>query len=194
MGEVRTLEGEVLAFVAGKHGLINRCRLATPEGALTVKFPKEWSYRLTRTIAPGDRVQVRGKLKIDDDGDYYLKATVILHLKAAALAGAQSLPPTLPELEPVQPQSGPASPTTRVLVCKSSDCCKRGARQLIAQLKETVERYELQDKVTVETTGCMKRCKQGPNLVIMPSKARHTCVDPAEASEILLRELLPKLE
>ncbi|BAC90506.1 (2Fe-2S) ferredoxin domain-containing protein [Gloeobacter violaceus] len=199
MGELRTLEGEVTAYLPGKRGLVNRCTLATPEGEIVVKFPKEWAYRVTQTIVVGERVQVRGKLKFDDDGETYLKATVLLHLKATVNA-AQPLtvplpvPPNLPEPANSPEAASPTLPKTRVLVCESSDCCKRGARKLIRNLEEAVERYGLADRVQIRTTGCMKHCKQGPNLMITPAKTRHTYVDPAQAQELLLRELLPKLE
>ncbi|MBW4700106.1 MAG: NAD(P)H-dependent oxidoreductase subunit E [Aphanocapsa lilacina HA4352-LM1] len=198
MGELRTLEGEVKAYLPGKRGLVNRCTLATSEGEVVVKFPKEWAYRVTETIAVGERVQVRGKLKFDDDGETYLKATVLLHLKATVnaaqpMASPPSAPPSLPE-PAYPPEVSPTLSKTRVLVCESADCCKRGARKLVRNLKEAVERYGLEERVEIRATGCMKRCKQGPNLMITPSKTRHTDVDPAQAPELLLRELLPKLE
>ncbi len=189
MGEFQTIEGEVIAFVAGRRGQFNRCQIATAQGTVLIKFPKEWAMRLCTTIQPGERVQVRGKHKFDDDGTEYIKATVFLHLKESVTAGGSPLPQLQPE--PVQP----AEPAlTRVLVCKSSDCCKRGARQLVQNLEKAVERYGLEERVQIETTGCMKRCKQGPNLVMMPQKVRHTRVNPEQAPELLLRELLPKLE
>lgn len=200
MGHLHTVEGEVLGFVAGRHGQTNRCRLHTPAGDLLVKFPREWAARLSSTVQIGDRVQVRGKLKFEQEtGDSYLKADVFLHLKkepvASSVATVEGIPTeaVLPAARGMEP-AALLAPPTRVLVCKSSDCCKRGARQLIGHLEEAVERYGLADQVRIETTGCMKRCKQGPNMVILPQKTRHTRVKPQEAPELLLRELLPKLE
>jgi (2Fe-2S) ferredoxin len=195
-----TFEGELLGFVAGRRGQLNRCRLQTADGELLVKFPREWSERLQRSLAVGDRVQVRGKARCDEDtGEQYLKAEVFLHLASAIPRAALLEDRAGGEVHPFAPaQTRPRAEAppglTRVLVCKSSDCCRRGARQVIARLEDAVERYGLQERVRIETTGCMKRCKQGPALVVLPQKARHCRVAPDEAPELLLREVLPKLE
>lgn len=192
MGELQTLEGEVLAFVPGKKGRLDRFKLSVADGECLVKFPKEWASTLNASLHPGERVQVRGKLKFDEDsGEYYLKAITVLHLKQPVVATYQLVPPA----EPARSEPATLPPlSTRVLVCTSSDCCKRGAKTLCRTLTETVKQYGLQDRVRIEKTGCMKRCKQGPNLVIMPQKARFTRVGPEQATELLLRQLLPKLE
>ncbi|MBC8122670.1 MAG: NAD(P)H-dependent oxidoreductase subunit E [Gemmatimonadaceae bacterium] len=192
MGELQTLEGEVLAFVPGKKGRLDRFKLSVADGECLVKFPKEWAGALNASLHAGERVQVRGKLKFDEDsGEPYLKAITVLHLKQPVVAARQIAP-----TEPAQAEPARVLPplSTRVLVCTSSDCCKRGAKALCRTLAETIEQYGLQDRVRVEKTGCMKRCKQGPNLVIMPQKARFTRVGPEQATELLLRQLLPKLE
>ncbi|MBC7881707.1 MAG: NAD(P)H-dependent oxidoreductase subunit E [Anaerolineae bacterium] len=188
MSKFLTVEGEVLGYLPNRYGIHNRVQISTDQGELMVKFPKEWSHRIYSSIAVGEKVQVRGKLKEDDEGTLYLKAEVVLHLKDAVRVSVG--PSQLPTEEVIPP----TLPTARVLVCTKSDCCKRGAKQLVKSLEESVERYGLQDQVTIQTTGCMKRCKEGPNLVIMPQKSRYSNVRPAQAPELLLREILPKVE
>jgi len=205
MGRLCTVEGEMIGFLAGRHGLINRCRLRTATGEIVLKFPKEWAPRLQSTIVPGDRVQARGKLKLDDDsGTEVLKAEVLLHLRPTQDAASQDAASLAEVPAAVASEACPGvaveEPATavavksRVLVCRGSDCRKRGACALVRALEEAVDRYGLGEQVEIETTGCLKRCKQAPNMVILPQKARLSRVSPAEAGEALLTHLLPKLE
>ncbi|HEY9642868.1 MAG TPA: (2Fe-2S) ferredoxin domain-containing protein, partial [Coleofasciculaceae cyanobacterium] len=48
------------------------------------------------------------------------------------------------------------------------------------------------DHVTVKATGCMKRCKEGANLV-MPDKSRHSRVRPREVAALVERHFPSQL-
>lgn len=78
-----------------------------------------------------------------------------------------------------QPAAKSASPSKKsqaqILVCKKSDCCKKGGIDVIKALRTELNDRQLGHQVNVKPTGCMKRCKAGPNLV-MPDKTRHTRV------------------
>ncbi len=73
----------------------------------------------------------------------------------------------------------------QILVCQKSDCQKRGAGKVCKALSEVLSDRGLQDKVTIKKTGCLKKCKAGPNLVIMPNKARYSRVSSAEIPDVI---------
>ncbi|MGA7936768.1 MAG: (2Fe-2S) ferredoxin domain-containing protein, partial [Kovacikia sp.] len=47
------------------------------------------------------------------------------------------------------------------------------------------------EQVTIRGTGCMKDCKAGPNLVVMPGKCRYSRVTPQEIPELLAKHFSP---
>lgn len=76
-----------------------------------------------------------------------------------------------------------------ILICRKSDCQKRGGRKLCAAIEDTLQQKGWSDRVVVKTTGCMKRCKAGPNLVVMPGKIRYSHVNSAQIPEIIREHL-----
>ncbi len=79
--------------------------------------------------------------------------------------------------------STPTKPQT-ILVCQKSDCCKRGGNALVRTLRSELAERGLTEQVKICGTGCMKRCKAGPNLV-MPDKTRYTRIQASEVSNLL---------
>ncbi|TVQ45118.1 MAG: (2Fe-2S) ferredoxin domain-containing protein [Gloeocapsa sp. DLM2.Bin57] len=76
-----------------------------------------------------------------------------------------------------------------ILICQKSTCWKRGGAAIYRELTETLSKYGLEDQVLIKTTGCLKKCKQPPNLVFMPDRARYSCVSCEEVSEILAQHI-----
>lgn len=71
-------------------------------------------------------------------------------------------------------QRSKSQPKIKVLVCQKSGCLKRGGKGLCEALDRTICDRQWEKYVTIERTGCLKRCSSAPNLVIMPGKQRHT--------------------
>lgn len=78
-----------------------------------------------------------------------------------------------------------AAKKAQILVCQKSDCQKRGAGKVCKALSEVLSDRGLQDHVTIKKTGCLKKCKAGPNLVIMPNKARYSRISSAEIPDVI---------
>ncbi|MFM7424771.1 MAG: (2Fe-2S) ferredoxin domain-containing protein [Elainella sp.] len=188
-----SLEGRFLGFGAEGYKL-KLMRLTTATGDYTIKLPKELRPLLYRTLTPGDWVQVTGYQKFDD-GRVKLKAEQVVPIPANR--------PTLlrPTVQPVAQTSLPqdadrsmqqaagSAPTTStkpqtILVCQKSDCCKRGGSALVRALQTGLAERGLTEQVKICGTGCMKRCKAGPNLV-MPDKTRYTRIQAHEVSTLL---------
>ncbi len=58
---------------------------------------------------------------------------------------------------------------------------KRGGKAVCKALEAELDNRNLTGQVTIRGTGCMKHCKAGPNLVVMPDK---TCYSRISADEI----------
>jgi len=43
----------------------------------------------------------------------------------------------------------------------------------------------LTNQVTIRATGCMKNCKAGANLVVMPDKIRYSHITPSDVPELV---------
>ncbi len=200
------IEGRFLEFILKDGYKIKALRLATAAGECTIKLPKELRASLHRVLMPGEWICVTGVQTFDRK-----KETIKLAAEAIAPA-SPGVPEARPEAQPenqVDPshlmptQSGvapecafegesrgdlgaianPARPVS-ILVCKKSDCCKRGGRAVSAALETALSERQLGDRVTIRPTGCMKRCKAGPNLV-MPDKTRYTRVRPEEIPSLI---------
>ncbi len=77
----------------------------------------------------------------------------------------------------------------KVLICQSSTCWKKGGKEACELLQAQLQAKDMMDKVEIKTTGCLKQCKQAPNLVIMPGGIRASRVQPKQIFELIAKHL-----
>ncbi len=58
---------------------------------------------------------------------------------------------------------------SHVLVCKGSDCKKRGSKDIRKALKTELRAAGVNGDVRVDSVDCLGLCKHGPNVVVHPS-------------------------
>lgn len=211
------LEGRFIGFVSEVEERPKRIRVATAEGERYIKLSKELRYSMRGVLQPGDWIEIFGELKLKDKtGELKLKASR-LKVTAPALKGlvkedrdkpgalatrggetqnfsanssssssSQSLNHTPPTPEP----KGKAC----VMVCQKSSCRKRGADQVCQALTESLQDHGLEDQVAIKGTGCMKQCKQGPCVVVMPDKSRYIGLVPQEIPKLVEKHFAAKLK
>lgn len=180
-----SLEGRFLGFEMEDGYKFKRIQVATPDGEVCIKLSKESRASVVssfiaegKVLNPGDWIRITGEQKLDSK-------TGLPKLKAYAIY------PAVPgETAPVASHQAPAkaAPTAgkaTILVCQKSDCMKRGARALCQALESELSDRGLTDQVTIKGTGCMKHCKAGPNMVIMPDKTRYSRIHPETVPTIL---------
>ena len=63
----------------------------------------------------------------------------------------------------------------QVVICQGSSCSKQGSKAVYEKLQSELHSQGIVEQVEIKITGCLKQCKQGPNL-IMPDKNRHSRV------------------
>jgi len=170
------LEGQFLGFGVKDGYKIKYLRLATATGEDWIKMDKRLRASLYgHTFTPGDWLQVSGEQKFQSQTDQFkLKADRVVAIAA---------PPPGHAPTPVKAKSGKA----RVLVCQKSDCSQRGSRRVCQALESALCASGLADQVEIQKTGCLKNCKAGPNLVVMPDKTRYSRIGPREIPALIER-------
>ena len=83
---------------------------------------------------------------------------------------------------------------THVFFCtnqrdEGSDCCnKYGAQKAREYVKEKVKKLGISDrnnKIRINSAGCLYRCDEGPVLVVYPEGIWYTFVDESDLDEII---------
>ncbi len=182
------LSGRFLGFIVTDGYKLKHIRLATSEGEQTLKLAKSLRASIKEVLQPGDWLEVKGE-KEEDPAKGKIK------LKAYSLEKTNPLSPssTLSEsannlvsrdkITDAKPQTKTSQVT--VLICQKSDCIKRGSAKVCQAFIAEIGDRGLENQVNVKSTGCLKRCKEGPNLVLMPNKSRYNHVHVAQVSKIV---------
>ncbi len=160
-----TVEGQFIGFVEDGPKL-KYLKLMRSQQEYWFKLPKDLRSAEDWDLKPQDWLSISGEAKQD-------RKTGTLKLKAHSIHKATTA------------VSSVARPQAKILVCGKSDCWKRGGREVCQALQETLQKQGLDQQVTIVKTGCMDRCKAGPNVVLMPNKTRHTRVKPSDVPALV---------
>lgn len=173
------IEGRILQvlFKGNKPKIM---QLMTTSGLYTIKLSKGLRSPSEHLLCSGVEVRIFGYKVINlKNAKTKLKALEVV---------AVSEPPVRPvPSSPIKNQSN--SKPSKILLCQKSDCQKRGGQAVCKALEEELCDRGLQDQVKIEKTGCLKKCKLGPNLVVMPDKTRYTQVKPEDISRVIEKHL-----
>ncbi|MEG3841064.1 (2Fe-2S) ferredoxin domain-containing protein [Microcoleus sp. herbarium14] len=200
-----SLEGEILSLIIEDGYKLKYLRIGSDLGIeFLVKLCKELRESLASVLTPGLRVQVAGEKQLNlKNGKLKLKAyslklsgskndraPQLLDLTNAPVAIVTSDAGAIDKIEVISPTAAqtvkaPAKTKTQILVCQKSDCQKRGGRAVCKALENALNARGLEGEVTVRGTGCLKQCKAGPNIVVMPDKTRYSRIAPAEIPAIV---------
>lgn len=78
----------------------------------------------------------------------------------------------------------------KILVCqRSGGCLNQGGEGLCQALEAALCDRGLQNRVTIERTGCLKRCSSGPNLVSLLGKKHYSGIQPDAIAALLETQL-----
>ena len=205
------LQGQFLGFAPHPKHPFKYLRLSQPysqlhsqptsdQGELVIKLKKWLQLDAVRLLTIGDWLEVTVEQTEKSDGSLQYKgyqfsrcpapdvALVAVPSGIASTSPAQQLAqhsgvPNL--LFPLPAQPSPVTSPVKILICGKSSCLKRGGTQICQALEAQIARQSLGDRVQIKLTGCMDRCKQGPNLVFMPEKARYSQVQAQDIPALL---------
>lgn len=185
---------------------------------LEIKLGKSLRQMLVGYLEPYDWVKVAAKGKFDpNSGEMTWKACEVVklsprqvkrldsefskHLDKQAKALSRMLAEAHPSREkkgkrskPRGSKSGATSSKSgnkpvRVLICQKSGCRKRGSQAVHQAVHQALVDAGRTKTVKIQSTGCMKHCKAGPNMVVLPMGDKHRRVTP-KAARSLIKEIL----
>ena len=176
--KLSTLEGRVTQWL--DRISYKQLLLSTSQGEVRIKLSKALRHNL---INPLDRQSILGSwVKFSGsyrkDGEYKAEELVV---------SPASFAPPLPLLPPLPPSFSERSTPSCILVCGKSSCQRRGAGAVIASLQENISDRGLDTHVKVKTTGCLKKCKQGVNVVFLSDKTSYAQVKPIQVSSLVTK-------
>lgn len=169
--------------------------LMTSLGLLLIEISKQARIVGISDLAPGYQVKVTGRKKQDfKTGKIKLKATRVLSNSEpiSTLTRSSSIKEKTDQDDQISSdfissepaQLSPVRPA-KILICQKSDCRKRGSDQVCALLKQELIQRGLEDRVTIQKTGCLKKCKSGPNIVMLPDKTHYQKVEIHKIPELV---------
>jgi (2Fe-2S) ferredoxin len=193
-----SLVGRFKAFLPGKKSPYQRLLLevAPPQANLPatyqIRLGKDLRKKARRELTLQDKVSVIGKLSHKRNGKLKWRATKISKLSVVpmeaqieAIKGDTRSPEPSP---PAKKTSGKSKPL-RILVCQKSSCRRRGSVKVAQAMEAEMAARHGSPKVIVQSTGCLKGCKAGPNAVVIPGKkqrqVRHTHLTPKKGRSLI---------
>lgn len=185
------LEGTFLGFIDSDSENVKSIGLEVDQETIAIKLPKKLRESAQQRLQPGDRVYCIGRSQVDPQTKTIkLNASHLFSVLPEATCTGEAfkseppkltqtptppipLSPTLPISPSYRSRPKPPQKKAKVLICRKSGCQKRGGRQLVAKLEQTLCERQLQDVIEIQYVGCQKRCSKAPNLTIMPGKHRY---------------------
>ena len=174
------LVGQLESFVIKKGEKLKYLRMKVEEREYWLKIPKKLRQEIDMKMIPGTWLEVTGNRELKKKtGFFELEASTIKLLANPDIPCAVIVPETA------------SSSVGKILVCQKSSCWKRGGESICQRLEKQLDEQGLGDRVKIKLTGCLKQCKKGPNVVIMPDKTRYSQVKPRQVPELLDKHFSP---
>jgi (2Fe-2S) ferredoxin len=177
----QVLKGQYIGVLRSSKGKLKGLQLQSGQKVEQIKLPKYLRPILLRELEPGTFVQVWVNAYKDDRWQAVNlmplpPSEIDMLLQDACLPDSNSYV----EAAPVRKKT-----CQRIQVCRKGTCYKRGGSELWQALqREIATNPQLQD-INLEKTGCLKACKQGPNVRVLPSGKLLKGVRPSHASAVL---------
>lgn len=167
------LDGCLQDYIYSK-GKVKGLRLETSQGMLLIKLPKALRGAPHSLPQPGKQIQVWGER--------------IINLKKARIKLVASAISPVGQLQGSSKHSNIKASKRElacIRVCQKGGCRKRGGKGVWERLIVAVQEAGLGDRIQLQQTNCMGKCKAGPNLKITPHNIRYQKVSPHQIPELL---------
>jgi (2Fe-2S) ferredoxin len=176
------LVGQLSDFVLKEGYKIKYLRIAAQEREYWIKLPKELRHQLDPAIAPGSWLKIRGIQE-------RCRKTGKLKLMADSVSLWQEELGVTDNNRNYASRSSNSAKNLSILLCQKSSCRKRGGEAVCQAIAANLQERGLEEQVKIKPVGCLKQCKQGPNLVIMPDKARYSHLNCQQIPALLEKHL-----
>ncbi len=164
--------GQLLGFIIKDGYKLKYLRIAIGNREYWFKIPKELRHSLDPAIKPGCWLEITGMGRVKaKNGKLDLKAESVNLTSPEALKETSKMSG--------QPKQG------KILICQKSDCWKRGGKMICEKLQQGLSDRGLGESVSIQKTGCLKKCKHAPNLVVLPERATYQRFHPQDVESLL---------
>ena len=177
--------GELQDINLKSDGRVKYLLLSTEEGEYSIKVQKDQPKNLSKQLKPGTKLKVKGMLKqkVKKETSEY-KAFSIELLSVPTVKQN-------PQVQISTVKSGNSKKKkAKILICKKSNCWNKGGQEVYRQIKSELASKGVAEEIGIKTTGCLKRCKKAPNIVVLPDKKQYVRVKPKQISSILEKHLV----
>lgn len=169
-------------------------KLATANGDRVIKVAKSLRPQI-QDWQPGMEVNLLIQERLDRaTGERKIKVKKLLTAPSLNAANnridAETSPP---KLDGSSIASVSVAPTT-IKVCQGSSCRRRGSENICQAMQAYLDRYELNDRVQIETVKCLHQCKAAPQAIvtspkaaILPGKTHYRQIQPTQVQLILAK-------
>lgn len=176
-----TMVGKLEDFVIKSNGRVRYLQLSTDKGEYWLKVAKERNNILNQQLKIGCWLKVTGMRKNKlHRGEVDYKAYRIELLRKPI---SENLIHGNLDVTTI------AKPKAKVLFCQKSNCWQQGGKAACELLKAELQNRGMSEQVEIKTTGCLKQCKQAPNMAILPDKVRYSRVQPKQISVLIDKHL-----
>ena len=176
------LVGEFLGFILNKQDQPRGLRLMWLGQEVIIKVAKYLRDDRYDGWIPGMQVEVWGTQQFSRKKDR-------MKFNAHRMSLRSSIPQVIPISQiPVSESivTSASNPKPAIIkVCGKPDCMKQGGKALCKTLDKALSSGDWDSSIQVQLTGCMGRCSQGPNLVVMPDKKRYSNVTAQDIPKVL---------
>jgi (2Fe-2S) ferredoxin len=167
------LKGRYSDVLRSEKGKLKGLQLQIGEQELAIKLPKYLRPMLVRELEIGAYIQVWA---YPDGAAWYAINILPLPAQEVKALGLDELP-TLNKQE--------QRPWACIHVCRKGTCHKRGSGELWQALHQEIEVNPEFKGVEIAATGCLKACKQGPNLRLAATGEVINWARPQDAPAVL---------
>ncbi|MGF1541972.1 MAG: ferredoxin [Pleurocapsa sp.] len=159
-------------------------QLSTEGGEYWLKVAKESKYLLSQKLHLGCKLKITGmqKNKLHQGEIEYTAYRIELIVDTTSITTDKITAP--PDLE-ANFQSRRTK--VKILFCQKSTCWQQGGKAACELLKAELENRGIREQVEIKTTGCLKQCKQAPNMVVLPDNVRYSRVQAKQISALIAR-------
>lgn len=178
------ITGKLVKIIFKKYNQVKYLKLVTEKQAYWIKVAKIIREDIAEIVSLDAEVTIKGTRKQNKKtGQIEYKADYVELVTNRNKSKSQIVAPEFPT---ISNQETKVKNKAKVLVCKKSSCWKKGGKEIC----QVLDNIYSDRQIEVKTTGCLKQCKKGPNVVMLPDKARYSRVRPQQIPILVEKHLL----
>ncbi|MEM7761253.1 MAG: (2Fe-2S) ferredoxin domain-containing protein [Cyanobacteria bacterium P01_A01_bin.40] len=168
-----TVVGKLEDILVSSKGRVKHLYLSAAEKDYSIEVAKSEQTDLSQKLQQGCYLKVSGMKKYELHQEQ-------LKYKAYRIE-------LIDQKQPAKSKIAVTNAPAKILICQGSSCRQQGSARACELLKAELQTQGIADRVDIKITGCIKQCKQAPNLVIMPERNCYSKVHSAQIPKIIAK-------